>query len=74
MTQDEVVRTGNRELARFLGVSLRTACRYAKDMRKAGVIFQMRCGTRTVNRWFPSAVMRFMAVRQIKKDNGEEIL
>jgi len=83
---EECAREGNRALAKFLGVSLRTACRYAKRMRlETGTVqkvtrrvYCVESGKYTithVNRWWPSLVQRFLAVEQMKKDgkrNGPE--
>ncbi len=74
---DEVAHEGNQELARFLGCSLKTACRYAKGMRRVGVVFKWRKTyiaangkqrMTTVNKWFPSRVMAYMAAMQRQRD------
>jgi hypothetical protein len=78
---DECVREGNRELARFLDCSVKTACRYAKLMRQSsGVIYKWRKAYKgkdgktrftTVNRWWPSRVQAWMAWNQRQKDQSK---
>lgn len=80
MDNHEVAREGNRELAKFLGVSLKTAWRLAKEMRlTTGIVWKRRMRRKskktgkwcysTVNVWFPSRVLEYMAVRQMKIDD-----
>lgn len=67
MFENECARQGNRELATFLSVSLRTCAKLVKEMKEIGVVFEMYKGRppQIVNMWFPSAVVRYMAVRQM---------
>lgn len=76
---DEVAREGNRELARFLGMSLRSTSRLVREMKEIGVVFEVlkrlppRPGKKIgpmqrVNCWFPSRVMAFMGAWQRNKN------
>jgi hypothetical protein len=70
---DECARIGNRELAKFLDISLRATCRLIPALRKEGVVFDGYQGfpPRKVNKWFPRAVREYMATRQ-KERNGKK--
>jgi hypothetical protein len=72
---DETAREGNRELARFLNCSLRTACRLVKRMKDLGVVFEAYRGRppRRVNIWFPSRVQAYMgAIQRAKNSEGKK--
>ena len=72
---DEVAREGNRELAKFMGKSLRTVGRLMPSMINCGAVIPMLRGKppRRVNIWFESSVKRFMfhyaKARREEKEN-----
>ncbi len=69
----EPIKHGNRELAKYLGCSLRTASRLAQAMKKAGVVREVLRGSppREVNEWFPQDVREYLRQEGMKKFLGK---
>lgn len=67
---DEHARIGAKALAEFLNIPLDTVKkRLIPEMKEIGVVFKWPLGRPAKKRlmWFPSMVMRYMAVRQAKQ-------
>ena len=67
---DEAARTGVKELAEFLGMPLSTVTHnLLTDMKREGIVIEWMEGrpARKRIKWWPSLVIRWMAVRQRQK-------